>query len=126
MRMAGSLHVMAVVGQRGLRTRGIGIGLKRVVARQIPPERTLVVSIGNSQIPPRTSCDVRGGMRSHGTIRSTSPSSGANEMPQFDVYSAPSGPSTSPLGRLANPARTFVRLPVLRSNLTRLAVSVDH
>ena len=51
---------------------------------------------------------------------------GANETPQFDVYNAPSGPSTSPFGRLANPVSTFVRLPVLRSNLTRLAVSVDH
>ncbi len=66
------------------------------------------------------------GCSAHGTMRSTSPSSGANETPQFVVYNAPSGPSTSPFGRLANPVSTFIRLPVLRSNLTRLAVSVDH
>jgi RNA polymerase sigma factor (TIGR02999 family) len=30
-------------------------------------------------------------------------------MPQFEVYSAPSGPTTSPLGRLANLASTSVR-----------------
>ena len=63
-----------------------------------------------------------------GTIRRIPPSPPPflYEIPQFDVYNAPSGPVTSPFGRLANPASTTLRSPVLGSNLTRLALSVVH
>ena len=49
-------------------------------------------------ILPRTRPRVRERTPLYGTMRSTSPSWGAKEMPQFEVYNAPSGPSTSPFG----------------------------
>src|SRR5689334_9927902 len=91
----------------------------RVLVRSAPPQPTFTGPSPHVR-------DVRGRLASYGTIRSTSPSLGANEMLQFDVYNAPSGPSTSPIGRLANPVSTGVRLPVRRSNLTRVALSVVH
>ena len=43
-----------------------------------------------------------------------SPPSAANEMVQFEVYRAPSGPTISPLGRLAKPFSSSVRAPVAK------------
>ena len=61
-------------------------------------------------------------------MRSTLPSPpvGENDTPWFEMYSAPSGPFTSPFGRVANPVSTSLRSPVLGSNVTRFALSAVH